>query len=285
MKKTLITLFTFLTSVCFGQSLKKEIDDVYNFKPSKLSKAEQQAKFPAMDRFVDLVKSDTAKYLPQLRIELNAVGHNPYFYYDGSALLLYLSKSFADKSLIAKSLVKADLDDLNPEQYTRMLNQLANDGVDVTNAALKILTDDKYSFFLVQHVFTFDQSYSLAYALLPQSPKLYEDGLIAKFKTATPIAQKSIISVLWYAYTCKGDALINEAINDKTLKKEVIAYAKAAMAHSKLTADEIKYIESLDKAEQGKLRSASLKRFSDEAVSELDLSTKLLRRDGNCTPL
>jgi len=99
MRNLFLLVFVFLGAFTYGQSLKTEIDQVYNFKPSKLSKAEQQAKFPVMDKLFAKIQSDTAKYLPELRSELIATGHAPYFYYDGCALLLTLSKSFSDKKL------------------------------------------------------------------------------------------------------------------------------------------------------------------------------------------
>ncbi|MBE9586005.1 hypothetical protein IM792_16250 [Mucilaginibacter sp. JRF] len=183
--------------------MKTEIDNTYNFKPSKLSRAEQLEKFPAMDKLFNKIKDDTAKYLPELRSELIAHGHNPYFYYDGSAFLLSLSDKFDDKQLIANVIIKADLEDLSPEMYTRMLNKLANDGVDVTDAALKILDNDKFSFFIPQHVFTVNQGYALTYILLPQKSMSYVDSLISIFKRSSSAAQKSILMTLWFAYNCK----------------------------------------------------------------------------------
>jgi hypothetical protein len=268
--------------LAFSQSLKIEIDNTYNFKPSKLSESEKQAKYPAMDKIFNKIKDDTTQYLPQLRYELMASGHNPYFYYDGSAFLLELSNKFSDKCLIAKALVKTDLEDLSPEAYTRMLNQLANDSVDVTAAALKILNDDKFSFFIPAHVFTFDQGYSLTYMLLPQKSISYVDDLIILFKKSSPTAQKSIIMTLWFVYSCKGDALIKTAINDKSLDEEVRDFAKDAMEHGKLTPAETDYVHTLDKSTLVELRTQALKLFTNEAAGELDLTTKVLRRDNSC---
>jgi hypothetical protein len=62
-----------LTSFSFGQSL--NIDKIYDFSPHKLTKAEQQRKFPSLDSLWNKVRSDTAKYLPLLRGELNALWH------------------------------------------------------------------------------------------------------------------------------------------------------------------------------------------------------------------
>ena len=282
MRIKLLLGFVFVNTVVLGQSLKLEIDNTYNFKPSKLSKSEQQAKFPAMDELFNKIKNDTAHYLPQLRTELIASGHNPYFYYDGCAFLLSLSNKIADENLIAKAIVKADLEDLDPESYTRMLNQLANEGVDVTAAALKILNDDKFSFFIPQHVFTFDQGYALAYILLPQKGLLYVDSLISIFGNSSATAQKSILMTLWFVYSCKGDALIKRVINDESLSKEVRKFAKDAMEHSKLGKAEAAYVMKLDNTTLINLRTKALKRFSDEAVEELELTTKVLRRDNSC---
>ena len=283
MRNLFLLVFIVSGTFTYGQSLKTEIDQVYNFKPSKLSKAEQQAKFPVMDKLFAKIQSDTAKYLPELRGELIAAGHAPYFYYDGCALLLTLSKSFSDKKLIAKEIAKADIADLNPEQYTRLLNQLANEGADVTVAAMKILEDDKYSFFLPQHAFTFTQGYALTYTLLPQNNTDYVDKLIDAFKRSGPTAQRSIIMTLWFAYNCKGDALISAAINDQSVKKEVRDFAKDAMEHGKLLKQEAEYSKNLSKDDLEELRTKALQRFSDEAVGELDLTTKVLRSNGGCS--
>lgn len=284
MRIILLLCFVWVTNQTFGQSLKAEIDETYNFKPSKLSKAEQQAKFPAMDRIFDKIKADTTKYLPELRKELIADGHNSYFYFDGGAFLVSLSNQFADKNLVARALVKSDLEDLDRGVYTRMLNQLANEGVDVTDAALKILDDDHFSFFIPQHVFTFDQGYSLTYMLLPQHSLAYVDRLISIFKKVSPVAQQSIIKTLWFAYSCKGDEFIKAAADDQSLTKEVRNLAKDALKHGQLNRDETSYAKTLDKPAMAKLRTDALMRFSDEAVEELELTTKVLRRDDACKP-
>ncbi len=54
------------------------------------------------------------------------------------------------------------------------------------------------------------------------------------------------------------------------------------MEHGKLGKEEADYIKTLDKAALIDLRTGALKRFSDEAVGELDLTTKALRRDSSC---
>lgn len=96
MKIVFTTLFLFCSTLTFGQRLKVEIDKIYNFSPSKLSKSKQDEKMPALDAFWKKVESDTAVYLPALRSELNELNHNPYFYFDGINLLLSLTSSPLD---------------------------------------------------------------------------------------------------------------------------------------------------------------------------------------------
>lgn len=280
--RLLIILLCFLTSNIFGQTLKSEIDNIYNFKPSKLSKSEQELKLPPLDKFWEKVKSDTTQYLPQLRDELNAANHNPFFYFDGSALLLSLSRNSFDKQLAANSIAHCDLDDISQREYVKTLNRLSNEGINVTNAAIKILSDTNFSFFIPQHAMTFNQGYCLSYMLLPEKKELWVDTLVSLFKTVDPISQKAIITTFWFAYSCKGDSLINSAMRDKSLNNEVSQYCKTIMGYTNLSKDQKAYLKMLDKNELSNLRQESLRRFSDEAIDELDLTTRLMRKENNC---
>lgn len=282
MKFILIPLLAFLTTLSFGQSLTNDIDSIYNFKPSKLTDKEQAVKMPALDKFWDKVKSDTIQYLPSLRAALKSVGHNPYFYYDGSGLLLSLTNSKEDKELAIDAIAKCDLDDISQKIYVQTLNNLANEGIDVTRAAVKILSDEKFSFFIPQHAMTFNQGYCLTYMLLPQQDSKYVDTLIKLFKTVKPASQKSIITTLWFAYTCKGDNFLQSMMGDDTIEKEVREYAKKIMGYTKLSKDQQDYLKSVNKDELDNLRKEALKRFSDEAIDELDMTTRVQRRGNNC---
>lgn len=78
MQFRLLIILLLFTSLSFGQSL--NVDNIYDFSPSKLKRSEQEKKLPALDGLWNKVKSDTATYLPMLRKELNAQNHNPFFY-------------------------------------------------------------------------------------------------------------------------------------------------------------------------------------------------------------
>ena len=212
MKLIQIIILSFLSSYAFGQSLTKEIDSIYNFKPSKLTDKEKEQKMPALDKFWDKVKGDTIVFLSELRKELKKNGHNPFFYYDGSGLLLSLTNTKEDKELAIEAIAKCDLDDISRRIYVKTLNSLANEGFDVTKPAIKILNEENFSFFIPQHVMTFNQGYCLTYLLLPQQNTKYVDTLITIFGTLKPSSQKSIITTLWFAYTCKGDLFLNSIL-------------------------------------------------------------------------
>jgi len=276
-----ILILLLFPSCNVAQSLKSEVDNIYNFSPSKLSKSAQDAKMPALDGFWAKVKSDTGTWLPPLRNELRAAGHHPFFYYDGAGLLMSLSHGMPDKELAVQSMTKCNLNDIDHRIYVSALNQLARDGINVTNAAIKILADPKFSFFLPEHAMNFTQDYCLAYMLLPQKPAFYSDTLVSLFGKLDAATQKSIITTFWLAYTCKGDSLINASIRDKSLKKDVSTYAGDLMSKATLSEAEKKYVQS-EGQNIASIRENALKRFSDEAVDDLALSTKILRSESKC---
>ena len=282
MRITIILAFLFLSTVTFGQTLTKEIDGIYDFKPSKLSDKEQETKMPSLDKFWDKVKKDTTKYLPMLRTELKSNNHNPYFYYDGSVLLLSLIKNKLDKRLAIDAIAKCDISDISQRIYVTTLNRLANEGLDVTKPSIKILEAEKYSFFIPEHSMSFNQGYCLAYMLLPQQNLKYIDTLITIFKDLKVNSQKAVITTLWFAYSCKGDDFLKSMFEDKTLKKEVSTYAKKIMGFTKIGEMERNYLKTLNKNELNNMRESSLQRFSDEAIGELDLTTRLMREKNNC---
>lgn len=275
-------LLIFLTTLSFGQSLSNDIESIYNFEPSKLTDKEQEIKMPLLDKFWDQVKSDTTKYLPLLRVELTATGHNPYFYYDCSTLLLSLTNNKSDKELAIEAISKCDINDISRKVYVKTLNNLANEGFDVTKAAIKILADEEYSFYIPQHAMTFNQGYCLAYMLLPQQNLNYIDTLITIFKTQKATSQKSIVTTLWFAYTCKGDSFLKSILIDNAIGKEVREYTKKILGYIKLSKDQQVYLEAISKEEIENLRKDALKRFSDEAIEELDMTTRIQRKDNIC---
>ena len=236
-----LTIFLLTISLhSFGQKdFRREIDNIYNFHPHNLSKAEQKEKFQPLDKFFETVKSDTGKYLPLLRQELKSDDHLPYFYYDCSHLLMLLSKSHSDKEIAADAFSKCNIKDLDPKIYVILLKSLANDSVNITKAAVKILEDSTFHFYLIEHgAFDFIQGYCLMYCLLPLDSKIYVDTLEKIFRQTKDIsAQKSIITTLWFSNSCQGDKFLQSLNESNTLNKDIAVCAHQLLSDNRLDKD------------------------------------------------
>lgn len=283
MKRLLIIILILAASPCFGQDFKAEVDVAYDFHPHQLSKKEQALKLPALDSLFDKVSSDTTTYLPQLRKRLLSNDHLPYFYFDGAHLLMMLSKRRSDLDIAAEAFSKSNIQDLDPKVYVSLLGFLARNNVNVTIAAVKILEDSTFSFFIPQHAMYFNQGYSLIYCLLPLDPEYYTDTLMTIFQQTQDIqVQKSIITTLWFSYSCKGDTFLQSLNETNTLSKEVAFYAKRLLANDELDKHYKKILKKVSADELEEIKQSALVRFSDEAIYDLDFVTKARRKKFVC---
>lgn len=235
-----------------------------------------------MDDFWNKVKSDTAKYLNELRTELQIEGNPKFFYYEGGQLLLSISNNAQDKEIVLKAIPKSDLNDIDKRNYVSTLNYLAKANLNTTEAALKILDDKEFSFIIPEHSLHFNQGYCLTYSLLPTKPDFYVNAVISRFKTEKDInTKKSIVTLLWFANTCSGNDFLKSILTDKTIAKEVSDYTEDLLKRKLKKDNYFKALETMSFDDLVKIQRASTKRMSDEAIYELDYITKLLRKT-NC---
>jgi hypothetical protein len=84
-----------------GQStpIHQKIVETYNFQPHVLSNQEINNKSAVLDQFWSTAKAERDNYVPALRQELADFRNPPFFLYDGSALLLSLSDTPADRKV------------------------------------------------------------------------------------------------------------------------------------------------------------------------------------------
>ena len=207
MKKLfLIVALTFIWGASFGQDLHEEVTKVYNFYPHKMTEEEQQAVFPVLDKFFDMVAKDKDKYLEPLRIELKRDDNDPYFYFDGGLLLLEISQSEKDIQLVADALVKSDLRDIPPKIYLEHTLKLSLKGANVIDAALHILDDSTFTVFIPQHSLTLEYGEGLGFILPRYAPDLYIDKLISKFNQIPSTNKKlTCLDLFIYANCCEAD--------------------------------------------------------------------------------
>jgi hypothetical protein len=211
---------------------------------------------------------------------LQTKGNPKFFYFEGGQLLLSVSNSIKDKGIVLDAILKSDLNDIDRRSFVGTLNYLAKSNLNTTEAALKILDDKDYKFFLPQHSFYFNQGYCLTYSLLPTKADFYVNAVISRFNEEKDInAKKSIVTLLWFTNSCNGNDFVKGLLSDKKIEKEVTSYTKDLLTRKLKRQEYYKELDNMSFEELVKAQVASTNRMSDEAIYELDYITKLVRKN------
>jgi hypothetical protein len=254
-----------------------EILKTYDFQPHTLSQKEIEAKSNDLDQFWNKVKNRKEQYLPLLRAELQAPSNPSFFYYDCSKLLLSLSENIDDRKIALKAIPKVDLLDVQHDDYLSTIHMLARNELDTSDAALRILDYPQFKAIIPQHALTLGQDFSLIYMLIPTKEEYYIQKLIKRLSEEKNIAsQKSIIQVLWYTVTKRGDQAIQQFSEDSSKPNESRMWAKELLGgKSKLGLTSKLTVSSYSSLKQK--RKEVMSRISDEALIEFDqLTAKML---------
>jgi hypothetical protein len=127
------------------------IKATYGFKPSRLSESEQTAKSAAMDSFWEKAKSNSIETLPCLRAALQDPSADKWFRFDASGLLVEMDPSTESKAIQVRSLAAVDLDDVDLRVWVGVLARRGFEGLDVSAAGARWLTDPRARYFLPEH--------------------------------------------------------------------------------------------------------------------------------------
>lgn len=143
-------------SVCYAQTDSCEsfvamVKKVYDFKPSKLTQAQQETKAPEMDRVWNAVKANPSKLTPCLRAALEDQNADPWFRFDGSSLLVEVDPSPSSKLLQVRCYSKVDLDDADLSVWVSTLARRGAEGFDISEAAGRWLVYPGAHYYLPQH--------------------------------------------------------------------------------------------------------------------------------------
>ena len=147
--------------------LRTEIQQTYNFQPHTLNHQKLLEKSKTLDQFWANATSQRDVYTAGLRHELTDFSNPPFSLFDGSKLLLNLSKDPADRKIVLAAISRCDLRDLQLLDYFYLVHDMAAKGEDTTAAAFHILEEPKFQIFIPQHSLTLAQNYSLVYMLIP----------------------------------------------------------------------------------------------------------------------
>jgi len=254
--------------------LHAEIQKVYGFQPHTLNDAQITEKSAVLDRFWSEAKSHRDVYLPELRRELADYSNPPFFFFDGSQLLLSLSHEPTDRKIVLAAVAHTDLRDIQSKDYFLLVQSMAAEGEDTTAAGFHILEEPKFQVFIPQHSLTLGQDYCLVYMLLPTSPDFWIQPAIERLRSETDVtAQKSLLLVLWYAQTPASDKAIVEFSTSSPAKPEASGAYANDLIHRK---DQIPASMGASTQTEESLREARrarMKAVSDEALEDLDSYT------------
>ena len=274
--------FLLLSGVAVGKQdttstsdLHAEIQSIYNFQPHTLNHDQTMQKSALLDKFWTKAKSQREVYVPGLRRELADFTNPPFFLFDGSVLLMSLSKNPADRKIILAAVAQSDLRDLQWKDYFLLVQSMAAQGEDTTAAAFHILTEPKFQVFIPLHSLTLAQDYCLIYMLLPTNQDFWVKPAVERLHGEKDMtAQKSLLLLLWYAQTADSDKAIADFSTDSGIPPASKAYA-TGLAHRKDSADMKVGATALLASEESlrKARRERLKAVSDEALYDLDSYT------------
>lgn len=254
------------------------VASTYNFRPRDLSDEQLNKKSAELDRVWTFVTKDKERQLPALRNELARADQSPFFCYDGSKLLLSLSKERSDWQLALSAIERAELRDLQFSDYFHTVHWFATQGFDTTNCAFKILGEPKFEVFVPQHALTLGQNYGLVYLLLPTEEKFYLEKLTKRLKDETEAtAQQSLILVLWYTVTREGDKAISEFLADMNKNAASRQKAKEMLALHANAATKVAGLLFASYDSMKQKRRERMASVSDEALIDLDSITRRMR--------
>lgn len=148
--------FTFVPGISRAQSsgcdaLRSSQHATYGFEPTRLTQAERTAKSQLMDQFWDAATALGPDAIPCVQGMLAANKQDPFFLYDGSALLFRLDKSPASLSAISAALAGTDLKDIQTADYLAFLIKLAHLDVDIGPLAAKYMAYPSVVTYLPNH--------------------------------------------------------------------------------------------------------------------------------------
>lgn len=263
-----------IASSAAGQSasIHQQIQQTYNFQPHLLSNQQITEKSVALDQLWTRAKAEPSLYIPALRQELGDFKNPIFFLYDGSALLLSLSDTPADRKIALAAMARCDLRDVQAKDYFLQVHRMASLNDNTTAAAFHILEQPKFTVFIPQHVLTLGQNYALIYLLLPTDQDYWLQPAINRLRSETDeTAQKSLLLLLWYAQTDAADQAMTAFAGDAKKPSASRTYANE-LVHRKDKIGVKDRAEALVASEPSlrQKRRERLKAVSDEALIDLD---------------
>ena len=150
-------------AVCLSQGgacseLRSAVKSTYDFKPSKLTEAQQKKKSAEMDKVWNLVEAHPAEMAPCLMAEMEGLDADRWFLFDAGSLLQKFDHSPRANRLILRGCQLVDLDDVALLDWVQRLTALALQDLDISGAAERWMRYPHASYVVPQHAFTVKRS-------------------------------------------------------------------------------------------------------------------------------
>lgn len=132
-------------------ALHSMIRDTYTFRPSELTRDEKNAAAASMQKVWEHVQAAPETYTECLREELRADDADPWFRFDGSALLVQIDPSEASKALQTELWCEVDFAQVDLQYWLELLLVRAGEGFDVTVGAERWLAHENPHYSMPSH--------------------------------------------------------------------------------------------------------------------------------------
>jgi hypothetical protein len=187
-----------------------------------------------MDRFWNKVKANKALYLPLLRAELVREGNPPFFYFDGSQLLIAASDSREDGALALSVIERADLEMVQPAGYLIVLNWFVNRGYDTRRAALRWMDKPREQIIVqpLPHTFHYSPLEAMTFSLFGMDERRFVGDLVARLAAERDDkAVEALVLAIWATVTPEGRAALTAFAEDAERPEEARKLARYMLAH------------------------------------------------------
>ncbi len=270
----------------------RDIQNTYNFDPSKLSFEEQAKRAPTLSALWDRYDKTSDVYRDALRTALKTPGARELLYCDGGMQLLAKSKLPEDLNPGLQSISKCGLAEIEHTPYFYTMHALASRGIDTLDLQFRILAKQKFSAYIVAHALNLGQDYAFIYPLLVQDESKYVPRLAERARIEKdPTASATLTKALFYAATSQAESALKSLASGAS-------YAPATRNSAAKMVEQATFIRSLvasdsnirklseligmdNSAGETELRSkrrARMRSISDEALIELDAYTAFIYR-------
>lgn len=228
MKVILLILVFSLVSIATEKEDCKEIieykTNLYDFKPTDLSREEQLEKGKELDKFWEMVKSNGELGMDCLADLIENEEQDGYFSYDAAKLLYSLDTNKKYTSTIISGINKCDLTQVVNLDYLRMALKLKSEGNDISNLSKKFIIECQDKITLRDHFFTLDK-FMIGIILFGS----IEDEIATKViidilenENVNSDLEEKLVTLLYVIHTQKGKDYVKNLEKVNKLSKELL---------------------------------------------------------------